>query len=91
MYNANNLRFHTELYFVLRNAVDVLQRFFTSEEEFMELIVVKLRECYDGWLSKKPQGCFNSLSSFGTKLEAVKKVSLLYLISPLPPPTNIMN
>ena len=59
--------------FVLRNAVVVLMHFFTCEEDFLKFIVVKLRERYEGWFTKKPRGYICSTGA--TLLSEVKEVS----------------
>jgi len=76
------MKFQTELWvyerifsFVLRDAVHVLQPFFTFEEDFMKYIVVKLRERYEGWFKEKQQGYLNKLSVSGQQVDAVKDVS----------------
>jgi len=51
----------------------VLLHFFTFENDFVRFIATKLRESYQDWLKKKPQGYINSLSSVGTQLGAVKE------------------
>ena len=47
--------------------------FFTNEENFAKFVVIKLREFYEFRFTKKTS--VNSLSSNGTRLNAVKEVS----------------
>jgi len=58
-----------------RNAVYFLLPYFTFEDDFMKFIVVKLKECYDHLLKKKPRGYIKGLSIEGTLLGAVQEVS----------------
>jgi len=75
--------------FVLRNALYVLLPYFTFEDDFMKFIVVKLKECYDHLLKKKPRGYIKGLSIEGTLLGAVQEVSSFdYIFQFFPPPND---
>jgi len=75
--------------FVLRNAIYFLLPYFTFEDDFMKFIVVKLKECYDHLLKKKPRGYIKGLSIEGTLLGAVQEVSSFdYIFQFFPPPND---
>ena len=50
--------------------------FFNFESDFENCVVVKLRQNYEVFLKSKTRGYLNVLSSDGTRLGAVKEVSL---------------
>jgi len=61
---------------ILRNAIRVFLPFFNFENDFENCVVVKLRQNYEVVLKSQPRGYLNVLSSDGTRLGAVKEVSL---------------